>query len=283
MNPPFPTFFIIGASKSGTTSLNRYMAGHPEIAMAEPQEPHQLLGPEYQGRLDNYRALFAGHQAIRGECSSGYSNYPYNAEIVDRIADTVPNASFVYLVRDPVDRAVAHYAQHVIKGDEHRPVDEALLPTPDNYYVAASRYATQLERYLSRFEFERILVLEQTELRNQRKETLRRAFEHVGADPGFWDPAFEYEHNVRTGKNPQNVRLSGFGRFLRDSSLNAASRRLLPRRTREAVVRRARSGLGAPVLPAPSVETRKRLTEALAPETHRIRELLGRKFEAWSV
>lgn len=283
MKIPLPTFFIIGASKSGTTSLNRYMLAHPEIGMAEPQEPHQLLGPGFQARLESYRGLFAGEEAIRGECSSGYSNYPYNAEIVDRIAETVPSASFIYLLRDPIDRAVAHYAQHVIKGDENRTVDDALLPEADNYYVAASRYATQLERYLRRFDLECILVLEQTELRDRRRETLRRVFEHVRADPTIWDPAFEQEHNVRAGKNPQNVQLSSLGRALRDSRLNAISRRLLPEWVREAVITRARTGLGTPVLPEPSAETRERLTEALAPEAERVRKLLGRKFDAWSL
>ena len=87
-----PTFFLIGASKSGTTSLNHYLGTHPEIAMAEPQEPHQLLGPNYEGRLGNYGALYTCDARLRGETSSGYANYPYNAEIVDRIADTVPDA-----------------------------------------------------------------------------------------------------------------------------------------------------------------------------------------------
>jgi hypothetical protein len=280
---PLPTFFVIGAAKSGTTSLNRYLALHPEIAMAEPQESHQLLGHGYEARLGGYLELFPGSERIRGETSSGYSNFPYNAEIVDRIAATVPAARFVYVVREPVERAVAHYAQHVIRGDERRPVDEALKPSERNYYVAASRYATQLERYLARFALERVLVIEQEELREQRDATLARAFAHVGADPEYRDPGFATEHNVRAGRGAQNVRLGVVGRRLQGSRLNELSRRALPARVRQRAIAGARAALGTKVLPEASPQTLARLREALRPEAERLRELLGRDFEGWSI
>lgn len=279
-----PTFFLIGASKSGTTSLNHYLGTHPEIAMAEPQEPHQLLGPNYEGRLGNYGALYTCDARLRGETSSGYANYPYNAEIVDRIADTVPDARLLYLVRDPVDRTIAHYAQHIIKGDEHRSLEEALAPpSPDNYYVAASRYGTQVERYLRRFGEERILVIDHVELRDQRRQALCQVFAHVGADPEFWDEAFAVEHNVRAGENPENVRLNVVGRTLRDSKLNAISRRALPEPLRRAGLKWVRKGMGQQVLPETSPQLHELLAEALAPEVERLRELTGQQFGTWSL
>jgi hypothetical protein len=183
-------------------------------------------------------------------------------------------------VRDPVERTIAHYAQALIAGREHRPLEQAVAPEdPDNYFVAASRYATQVEVYLKRFDQEQLLVIDQFDLGDAREAVLRRAFGHVGADPDYRDDAFAVEHNVR---GVDNLRLGRLGTRLRRGALNRASRRLLPEGARVRLVAATRRALGREVRPEPSPELRARLTEALAPEAERLRQLTGQTFAHWS-
>ena len=282
-DPPFPTFFVIGASKAGTTSLHHYLASHPEIEMTNPKEPHLLCGPpDYGDRLFVYARILVGDTAIRGEVSPGYSAYPFDAEVPDRIKEIVPEARLVYVVRDPVERAIAHYAEHVIQRVEDRSVAEALDPdNPESRYVAASRYATQAEAYLRRFAAERLLVVDSVDLRDRRRETLGRIFSHVGADPGYWDPAFEIEHYSRADDNTQRTR--GEIALGRSALYRRALRPLAPERLRRAVRLGTRRAFGRQVIPAVDPEVRSRLADALAPEAERLRALTGEPFPTWSV
>lgn len=276
-----PTFFVIGASKAGTTSLHEYLRIHPEIAMTEPKEPHLLAGPGWRERLWGYEKLFPRQAPIRGEASTGYSVYPTNPGTAERIADIVPRARLIYLVRDPVDRVIAHYAQAATTGRERRSLGGAIVPEdPGNYYVSASRYATQAEVYLRHFDEERLLVLERDELRASRRAALRRVFSHLGADPDFWDDSLVAEYNVR---GVDNVRWwEPLGR-LRWGRANRLSRRVLPAAARRRLVSLIRRVGGTEVRPEVSDELRERLAEALAPEAERLRRLTGQEFAGWSV
>ncbi len=188
-----PTFFVIGAANAGTTSLHHYLDAHPEIEMTNPKEPHLLCGPpDFRDRLWAYDVYLRGTAPLRGEVSPGYATHPLQPGIADRIAAIAPDAPLVYLVRDPIERAVAQYAEHAIQGIERRSLDQALDPSdPRSPYVVASRYATQVEEYLRRFDAERLLIADSVDLRDRRRETLARIFGHVGADPGYWDPSFD--------------------------------------------------------------------------------------------
>jgi hypothetical protein len=279
--PLLPTFFVIGAAKSGTTSLHRYLAAHPEITMAEPKEPHLMIGPGWRERVQLYEQLFAPGAEIRGDASPGYSHLTVNPQAPRNIAELVPEARLLYLVRDPVERTIAHYAQHVSRGAEDAPIDVAVRPEDrDSFYLSASLYATVVESFLRSFRGDQLRVIDLEDLRGRRREVLRDVFAHVGADAGFWDDAFIAEHNVR---GADNVRLPKPIARLQSSRLNRASRSLLPETLRRPAVAGARRLLGRNVRPEASPELRSRLAEALAPEAERLRELTGERFETWSV
>src|SRR3954471_19285474 len=97
-----PTFFIVGAPKSGTTSLHAYLAEHPGIAMTTVKECMLFAAPQWRERIADYAALFERDAPVRGESSTAYSSYPYAPEVPERVAATVPDARIVYVVRDPL-------------------------------------------------------------------------------------------------------------------------------------------------------------------------------------
>jgi hypothetical protein len=282
-----PTFFIIGAPKAGTTSLHHYLDQHPEIQMSAVKEPRFFAGPEngipyppdYVGSLPEYEALFDPSFEVRGESSTDYATHPRRAGVPERIGEAVPEARFVYAVRDPVARAVSHYKMGVALLGERRPIREALGdPHPRSPYIAPSLYATQLELYLQRFPEERILVLDQADLLSDREPTLRQVFSFLGVDPTPDSSGFEDEllSSERWRAYPD-----GYASFM--ARRVAPMFRWIPaefRRSARAAVERR---LWPPIDTELDDELRARLQERFAPEVERLRELTGKPLAKWSV
>jgi len=189
---PLPTFFIIGAPKAGTTSLHLYLDSHPEVQMSANKEPRFFAGPENgipyaPGRvsdLEGYESLFDSSFAVRGEASTDYAIHPRRAGVPERIGKLVPNAKFIYMVRDPIARTISHYQMRVAVLGERRSLEEALGDFADvaSPYVWPSLYASQLELYLRRFPRERMLVVDQADLLADRRHTLQEIFRFLEVD-----------------------------------------------------------------------------------------------------
>ena len=179
-----PTFFVIGAAKSGTTSLHHYLGLHPEIHVPARKEPAYFCraedGPWPFGRVatrGEYESLFESEAPARGDCTPSYSQHPWRSGVPERIRELVPAARFIYLVRDPVERTLAQVQHRYSTGWETRPVREALgnIDEPlGNPYLIPSLYATQVQRYGEVFPPERILVVDSADLKSNRAATLRR-------------------------------------------------------------------------------------------------------------
>jgi hypothetical protein len=193
-----PNLFLIGAMKSGSTTLHELLAEHPQICMSEPKEPCYFVDP---GLLKDmwpemwrmgfwkseaaYLELFkAKPEAIYlGESSTDYSKLPKVAGVVERLAAYNPEAKIVYIMRDPVERSISHYwhmAEH--RGETRGPM-EAILNDP--HYTDVSNYAMQLRPYLERFGRERIHVLTFEELTRTPLPTVKRVFAWLGVDTAF--------------------------------------------------------------------------------------------------
>jgi hypothetical protein len=156
-----PDFFIIGAQKSGTTSLHRYLQRHPDVFLSDPKEPHFFSRPgDWPQGEEGYRALFAGAGTAKavGEASTTYTMYPFYPEVPERLTKLVARPRLIYLLRDPVDRMRSAYQHALAGGVETRPLDLALRADPR--YLLTSSYSLQLERWLARVPRERILLLD---------------------------------------------------------------------------------------------------------------------------
>ena len=200
---PLPGFLIIGAQKSGTTTLYAMLGTHPQLTRPTDKEVH-YFSLHYERGEEWYRRHFKGDIAFE---ASPY--YIFHPAVPERIRATVPNAKLIAILRDPVQRSVSHYFHSVLKGHETLPMLEALRAeetrTGDyshqhHTYVARSRYLEQLERWAG---FD-LLVLSNRELREKPDETLARACRHIGVDP---IPAPPLERNVgRKGDVPAEAR-----------------------------------------------------------------------------
>ena len=156
--PRKPDFIIIGAMKCATTSLHDQLAAHPGIHMSVPKEPNFFSDAEQWGRgLDWYWDLFAGAKDgdLCGESSTHYTKLPKHDKVIDRLAEHVPDAKFVYVMRHPIDRLVSHYIHEWTQRVIEQPIKEAIDAHPN--MVEFGMYARQLRPYVERFGRERIL------------------------------------------------------------------------------------------------------------------------------
>jgi hypothetical protein len=285
-----PTFFVIGAAKAGTTSLHAELSRHPQIGMAAVKEPRYFVAaPDHHvttaGRVSDrasYEALFDPRFAHRGESSTSYSMFPIYQGIPERIRASVPDARFIYLVRDPVERALSHYQQSYFAGLAGGAVDEALSrPDLDRHpFVSPSRYATQLGRYLACFPSDRIHVVDQAAFAAHPRQIVRDVVTFVGADPDLVPDQPLERQNVTAGKRREQPALTR----LRRSDLSRRALGRLPRPLQTAA-RRTAIGLLTHESPPPeaSPATVDGLRRHLAPEAERLRRITGATYESWSV
>ncbi len=176
-----PNFLVIGAAKSGTTALYRYLRQHPEIFMSDRKEPHHFSyteitkntnGPSDYIRsaitdFEEYEHLFdkVNHEKAIGEASPTYIYVPGTAE---RIFKKVPNTRLVAILRNPADRAYSAY-MHLIRDARETVTDfgEALALEeeriknnwgPIYHYTNAGFYYEQLTRFYKVFPADKIKV-----------------------------------------------------------------------------------------------------------------------------
>ena len=167
---------VVGAQRCGTTYLHDLLAAHPQIAMARPArpEPKVFLSEELAGRgRDWYRETYFTHatdEALLGEKSTSYLEY---AEAADRAAAMLGDPLILVQLRDPVQRAISHWAFSTDGGLETRPLAEVLRPTWHGplpwdpartsvspfAYLERGRYTDYLGPWLSRFGADVTLLL----------------------------------------------------------------------------------------------------------------------------
>lgn len=199
---PLPNFFIIGAMKSGTTSLHSYLATHPDIFMSEPKEPAYFVEEMNLGRGEDwYMNLFAQARGakIAGESSAVYSMVPKYMGVPERIARFNPEARFVYILRDPFQRTLSHYWHMVQHHGEQRDLVTAIKTHPP--YTNVSYYALQIRPYLKIFGRDRLKIVFFEELKRNPLSVVRQLFAWLGLDDDFAPP------NLNTVENatPQTV------------------------------------------------------------------------------
>jgi hypothetical protein len=280
-----PSFFLAGAPKAGTSTLDHHLRSHPDVFMSRVKEPHHFSWeddgwPRWAVKdRTAYEALFAGARPDqpRGE-SSTWTLYSRGAPA--RIEAAVPDARFVVLLRDPTDRAYSNWAYNVASDFETiRTFEGALTAEPrrvaeggpwHHHYVAAGRYAEQVERYLERFGRERVLVLLFEELQADPAAVASEAYGFLGVDPAF-RPDVEVVRNRTTVPRFGWVRAFTSG----SGSVKRALKWALPAPLAAGLGRRLKEANGKPPPPL-APEVRRRLDEAFRDDVERLAGLLGR-------
>lgn len=284
--------------KCGTSAVHYYLDLHPDVSMSRPKElnffvgelvregPFWSMDPQRLRRrrrntargLDWYRGHFSARAAVRGESSPSYTS-PWSPDSAARIAAIVPEARLVFMVRDPIERAISHYLFQRARGHERRDMAECLRDRRD-HYVARGMYHALLERYLDHFPPASILVVAQEDLLRRRRATMRTIYRFAGVDDSFWSPKFERERNRSRGEGGRY----GLVRRLEKGSLARLAYRL-PDEAKWRV-ERVLSPPRRPVddrRPELSAAVREQMIEYMQDDVTRLRAFAGKDFSEWSL
>jgi hypothetical protein len=217
-----PDFIIIGAAKSGTTSLYGALTDHPFVLPCTTTDPHfentkeiHYFSYGFQRGEDWYRSHFPlestrrefeaehGRPCLTGEASPSYIS-SYWAP--GRVREVLPDVRLVAVLRNPVDRAYSQFQMSRRQGleplerfedataaeEERLRPEVARLSAEPHYnsldfgrwsYLARSRYAEQLERWLALFPREQFLFLKAEELFADPETALAETYDHLGLPP----------------------------------------------------------------------------------------------------
>lgn len=182
---PLPNLLVIGGQRCGTSSLFKYLGGHPRCAASVRKEVRFFT--EYYGRGASwYRSHFPLSTVAKIRRAKVFfeatPDYLLDPRVPKRASSLLPDFRVIVLLRDPVERAYSHYWHNRRLGTETLPFQEALAaesdrigshlariergseePTPKSLlryaYVERGRYARHLERWLDFIESERVLIL----------------------------------------------------------------------------------------------------------------------------
>jgi hypothetical protein len=310
-----PDFLIIGAAKSGTTTLYKYLCQHPQIYMSEPKEPNFFADNKtYAKGLDWYASLFSQAESYQvcGEASTFYTlNLASEleqklqpvpvSECAERIAQILPNVKLIYIMRNPIDRAYSHWVHYIRicqyvdlkQNSGKRYVTQEVESFEDSIRRQSqdldnSNYMERIDQYLNFFPRESFLFLFMDDLIHETADTLRKVCNFLEIDD---------EIDLTKGESVwENENRSHFDNIIRSRITtplksipgvsHAAS--LLPPRLRDSIyqgLRQLPTGkqIEQKYLPPPMLpETRKMLIERFREPNQKLAEFLNCDLSHWS-
>lgn len=302
-----PTFLVIGATKSGTSSLYHYLKQHPEVYLSGVKEPHffafgdaaeqEAAAPGYRLQSNymvtargDYEALFAdaAPSQARGEASAMYLYYPGAAE---RIQTALPEVKLIAVLRNPVERAYSAFLHQRRDGKEHLSDFSAALRLegariaadylPMWHYERMGFYYEQLARYYARFDPAQLHVYLYEDLQRDPTGLVQELYRVIGVDPGFV-PDTSAKYNLSgVPKNPLLHRVHGF--LKGTNPLKAACKRLLPKGVPGRLKRDLIAKLEAQNLHKPPLDpvVRAHLVSVYRDDILKLQTLIGRDLSHW--
>jgi sulfotransferase family protein len=215
-----PDFVIIGGKKCGTTSFYYLLTQHPLIQPCAKKELH-FFDTVFDEGIEWYRGCFPaprwedGRRTITGEGTPYLAHLPV---VPERMAQVVPRARLMALLRNPVDRAYSDYHHEARSGRETRTFEEAIglegaatgaretrpldkeEKTPErgdraglhdnSEYLSRGVYVDQLLLWSKFFSEEQLLVLKSEDFFERPQETLEVVLGFLGLpewEPGAWE------------------------------------------------------------------------------------------------
>lgn len=203
-----PGAIVIGTQKGGTSSMFRYLLQHPQYHGAINKEVH-FFDYRYDKGLGWYQAMFPFRSEIPEGSVTGEASpfYMYHPLVPARVAESIPDAKLIVLLRNPVDRALSHYYHNVRRGRSQLPIQEAFdreqeiigpererlknkeifKPHDFRYFAYTERglYVEQLERWFQHFPREQFFIRASEDFYTGGHAFMREVFEFLKIDPDY--------------------------------------------------------------------------------------------------
>lgn len=177
---PNQFLIIIGSAKSGTTSLFNYLGQHPSICPSVPKEPEYFT--QHRERRRNvlrYEELWTDFDArvhrYALEASVGYTMWPKEQGVAQRMRAYGLRPRLVYIVRDPIERIESHV-------NFRRVISRQKVSFEDQSIIDVSRYAKQLEPYVDTFGYGSVRVIDFARLCAEPNEVCSDLYDWLGLE-----------------------------------------------------------------------------------------------------
>lgn len=282
-------FAIVGASRSGTTSLHALLSQNPAIYMP-PEKELQFFWRDrlYNKGLPYYEKKFqeATDNQVKGEASPPYFHknirmsqdgaYLWSEEDdpAKRLAKAFPNTKIIISLRNPVSRAQSQYWKNKWQKKEDSPSFEDAIHqelngsrAPENHglcWLYRNRYGLHIEHWLNQFPSSQILILIFEEWIKDPVSTAHQIEDFLGVE--------RYDH-TEIPDNKKNA-----GRVARGSFLSGIANLQTRIPGLRPIGRALSTKSGYPNI---STETRELLQKHFEPDIQKLEKLIGRKIEVW--
>ena len=238
-------FFIVGAQSSGTTYLYTLLDQHPEVCMAKPLRPEPKYFLNKNISSEEYFNIFYtncnSNTKILGEKSTSYYE---SSEVAKKISYLFPNAKIIFILSNPVYRAISNYKFSVENGFESRSPEEVFLEdntvnstthktsvNPFNY-LGRGEYCKFIKKYYQYFPKKNVYIIIKEEFVNN-IENIKKLYKFL---------------DISTDFSPTSI---------------------------DKVVNKSKISVNI------SSEIEQKLNNYFKPYNEKLRELLGRKEEIW--
>lgn len=219
-----PDFLIIGAMKCGTSTLQAQLACQTGVFMTTPKEPNYFSNDEIFARgPDWYRALFNPAQPgdLKGEASTHYTKLPTYPKTLERMTALLPAPRLIYMIRNPMTRAVSHYIHEWSEGRLGGDASAALRQTLE--IESYGCYGMQIAPFVAAYGTERILL---TSLEQFSRDP-EAEFARIGAFLGLPDDAVWHHDLPAQNVSKERMRRLPMQRLLIDNPVARGLRHAL--------------------------------------------------------
>ena len=263
-----PDYIIVGAMKCGTSTLAAQLGAQDGIFMTTPKEPNYFSDDAVYARgADWYAALFdaAAPGDLSGEASTHYTKLPTHPRTLERLRADLPDLAprLIYLIRDPLARAVSHHIHEWTQGVVGPDISEALTTHPE--IASYGEYARQIAPWVEAYGAEAVLVLTLEGMQADPQGTLDRVAAHLGRPGLTWRNDLE-----RMNVSAERIRRLPLQGLILDNPVATWLRRtLVPQSFRD----RVKAARRMPERPALSEADRARLVALYTADRARLMQM----------
>ena len=227
-----PDFYIIGFAKCGTTSLFEYLISHPNVHPPKGKEI-DFFDRLYSRGINWYKVgfpfkiqkffdtVFLRKKFLTGEATPRYIEHPH---AINRIKEITPNAKFIILLRNPIDRAFSQHNMNVKNDYEINNFSDALKEEPrrianriekmsndvsyyswnfDLYaYLEHGIYVDKIKRWMEVFPKEQFFIIQSEEFLKNPSKIYNNVLEFLGL--ANWEPKEFVLYKKREYKEKMN-------------------------------------------------------------------------------
>lgn len=292
-----PNFIVIGAPKSGTTSLYNYLKQHPDIYLPDQKELHYFAyknlkensnGPgdkKFLTHVCSTRQEYKKHYlSVNTESAIGEvsPSYLYYSDVSDRIFSELGHVKIIILLRNPVQKAYSQYIHLVSEKRETLLFYDALMAEQSRIdsgwldiwrYAESTLYTERINKFISVFGKDKVKILLFDELVSRPDEFMRDLFEFLQVDNNF------YCDTTRSFNQSRIPKLKILHDLMkRPNSVKTVIKKIVPETIRFTVLE-ALMNLNTRKKPVMNSRSREYLREYFSADVKNLQQLLGRDLQ----